>query len=249
MVDERILQLIHAELDGEIDDGDRTELLRHLEAEPEARALREQLGRIAGALGRMAPVAQPAELHLQLLQVTRRSARVITFRERRAQIVRYGLAMAAGMAFAAIGLSLTESGRPTFDPGELAGTMGRQAAHPVGAVAARRVAAPKLNGLVTLSPAAGRWLLLFDLDSGQPVTVSATYDAAAFRLNGYAQADSGVSSFSATPGRVGFVNQGAQRLALFLEPGAGGPVQIRFEGAGKVLEEAVLEVPGKGRLR
>ena len=249
MVDERTLELIHAELDGELDADDRTDLLRRLEADPDARALREQLGRIAGALGCMAPVSQPVELHQQLLQVTRRSARVISFRERRAQIVRYGLAMAAGMAFAVIGLSLTESGRPTFDPHELAGTMGRQAARPAGAVATQRVAAAELNGSIALSPAADRWLLLFDLDSGQPVTVRVTYDAAAFRLNGHAQADSGVSSFSATPGRVGFVNQGAQRLVLFLEPGTGGPVRVRFEGAGKLLEEAVLEVPGKGRLR
>ena len=249
MVDERTLELIHAELDGDLGASDRADLSRRLEVDAEARTLREQLGVIAGALGRMEPVPEPAELHLQLLQVTRRSARVISSRERRAQIVRYGMAMAAGMAFAVIGLSLAERGRPTFDVRELAGTMGRQAAYPAGAVASQRVAATGLNGSVALSPAADRWLLLFDLDSMQPVTVSMAYDAAAFRLNGHAQADSGVSSFSATPGRVGFVNQGAQRMVLFLEPGAGGPVRIRFESAGKALEEAVLEVPGKGRLR
>lgn len=248
MTDERTLELIHAGLDGELAASDRSDLLRRLEADPDAYALHQQLGQIAGALSRLPLMAQPPELHQRVLQATRRSAHVISSRERRAQIVRYGLAMAAGMVLAVVGLSLTETGRPTFDPIELAGTMGRQATHPTKAVATRQVVAPDLNGSIALSPAAGRWLLIFDLDSAQPVTVSATYEAAAFRLNGLAQVDSGVSSFTATPGRFGFVIQGAQRLVLFLDPDAGGPVRVSFKSAGNVVEEAVIDIPGKGRV-
>lgn len=245
--DERTLELIHAELDGELAGATQIELDQRLEADPQARALRDQLGRMAGSLGRMESVVPP-ELHLQLLQATRPRARIISSRERRAQIARYGLALAAGMVFAVVGLTLTERSRSSFDPRELAGTMGREAAHPLAAVASRQLQGNQLSGSVALSPAEGHWLLVFDLSSRAPVAVSATYEDAAFRLNGYAQGDAGVSSFSASPGRVGFVNQGEQRLALFLEPGSGGPVKLRFESAGRLLDQAVLQVPGKGRL-
>ncbi len=248
MIDERTLELIHDELDGELAADLRMDLLRRLEADAEARTLREQLGRMSEALGRM-PSVTPPELHLQLLQATRPRARVISSRERRSQIARYGLALAAGMVFAVLGLSFADRGRPNFDPVQLAGTMGRHADTPTAAIASRRVDAAGLSGSVGLSPADGHWLLLFDLNSASAVKVSATYDAAAFRLDGYAQGDSGVASFAATPGRVGFVNQGEQRLALFLEPKAGGPVRLRFESAGRVLDEQVLRVPGKGRSR
>lgn len=245
MIDERTLELIHDELDGELAADLRMELLQRLEADPAARTLREQLGRMSDALGRM-PSVTPPDLHLQLLQATRPRARVISSRERRGQVARYGLALAAGMVFAVVGLSLADRGRPNFDPVQLAGTMGRHASTPATPVSARRVDAAGLSGSVGLSPAEGHWLLLFDLNSESPVKVSATYDAAAFRLNGYTQGDSGVASFTATPGRVGFVNQGEQRLALFLEPKAGGPVRLRFERAGRVLDEQVLRVPGRG---
>lgn len=244
MIDERTLELIHADLDRELGDADRADLQQRLAADSEAGSMHEQLSRMVVALARM-PEVTPPGLHQQLIQATRPRARVISSRERRAQMVRYGWAMAAGMVLAVVGLSLTETGRPNFDPGELAGTMGRQAAHPAAAIAARTVTAAGLNGSIALSPADDRWLLLFDLQSSQPVQVSATYDAAAFRLSGYAQGDSGVSSFDASPGRVGFVNEGAQRVALFLQPSAGGQVRIRFEGAGKILDEAVLQVPSR----
>ena len=242
MIDERTIELIHGDIDRELGEADRADLQQRLDADPQARNMHAQLTDMSAALARL-PEVTPPGLHQQLIQATRPRARVISSRERRAQMVRYGWAMAAGMVLAVVGLSLTDTGRPNFDPGELAGTMGRQAAHPAGAVAARTVAAPGLNGSIALSPADDRWLLLFDLQSPQPVQVSATYDAAAFRLSGYAQGDSGVTSFDASPGRIGFVNEGAQRVALFLQPGAGGTVRIRFEGAGKVLDQAVLEVP------
>ena len=122
-------------------------------------------------------------------------------------------------------------------------TMGREANSPAPASSRVELQTPELNGTVQLSRAGERWLLVFDLDSGQPVTVSASYPDAAFRLTGYAQGDSGVASFAATPGRIAFENRGTQRLALFLQPGSGGPVRLRFEGGGKLLQEALIAVP------
>lgn len=245
MVDERTLELIHAEIDGELDAIGRAELERRLQGAPEARALRDELGRISGSLDRLPEITPPDDLSARILSATPRpTATVVPFPRRATPIVRYSLAFAAGLMVAAIGWSTIQNERPTFDPNQLVGTMGRQAQHPAGAAVATVLAAtPEIRGTVTLRPADGAWLLLFDLDSAQPVTVSAAYGPRSFRLAGYAQGDSGVASFNAAPGRIGFVNQGAQRLALFLQPQAGGPVRVRFEASGRVLQDAAIEVP------
>lgn len=248
MIDERTLELIHAELDDELDQAGRAELRERLQASPEAAELRADLMRMADALDRVPVLAPPPALHSQLLRPIRGdSAKVIPFPSRQAQIIRYSLAFAAGMLLAMLGLSVLEHPRAGFDPGQLVGTMGRDLSNPPGPVLASiRLDSAAVNGSVSLRPAEGQWLVLFDLDTPQPVQVSAAYDAAAFRLNGYAQGDAGVASFSAQPGRVGFVNAGAQRLALFLQPTAGGPIRVRIEQSGRVLKEATLDPSAAG---
>lgn len=248
MIDERTLELIHAELDDELDAEGRAELRERLQASPEATALRAEMLRMSDALGRVPVIAPPPALHAQLLRPLRGdSAKVIPFPSRQAQIIRYSLAFAAGMLLAMVGLSVLEHPRSAFDPGQLVGTMGRELAEPPGQVLAQaRLDLPEVAGEVSLRPAEGQWLLLFDLDSAQPVEVSAAYDEAAFRLSGYAQGDTGVASFSAEPGRVGFTNAGAQRLALFLQPRSGGPIRVRLVQSGRVLRETTLDPSAAG---
>lgn len=243
MTDPRSLELIHAELDGELSAAERDELHSRLANDAEARRQREQLGRMAAALGRMAPMAPPADLQQRVLRAGRPAALQIPFQPRHGQWVRYALALAAGVVIVALGIGFVGNSRPDFDPEQLVATMGQQASSPAPALAVIGLQAPDLHGSVALSPAGERWLLVFDLDSRQPVTVSAAYPDAAFRLTGYAQGDSGVASFAATPGRISFVNQGPQRLALFLQPEAGGQVRLRFEGDGRLLQEALIAVP------
>lgn len=245
MIEQRTLDLIHAELDGELHVGDLAELQLRLESDPEARAMRDHLGAIAGALGRMPPVAPPAGLQEQILQATRPAAKVLPFRNRRTQFVRYTMALAAGVALAAVGIQFSGNSGYSLEADQLVGTIGGQASAPGQAVSEVALQAADLKGSVGLTPDAGRWQLVFELASRQPVTVTAAYAEAAFRLNGYSGGDPAAAAISATPGHIEFVNQGEQRLVLFLEPGAGGPVRISFEGQGKLLQEAVLDVPGQ----
>lgn len=249
MIEQRILELIHADLDGELDAAARSELQQALHADPEAQALHAQLAKMAGALGRMPPVAPPAGLQQQILQATRPSAKVLPFRERRQQFVRYAMALAAGMIIATVGIGFSGGSRLGLDPDQLVGTIGGRDDAPAAPASKIALQAPGLTGTVGLGEVDGRWQLVFDLSSEQPVTVTAAYADAAFRLGGYTQQDPGVGSFSATPGRIDFVNQGTQHLALFLEPGAGGRVRISFAGQGTLPAEAVLDVPAQGQAR
>jgi hypothetical protein len=62
MVDSAQLALVHAEIDGELDDRQRAELARCLLADPAFRAARDELHRLCGNLDSMKQVDPPAEL-------------------------------------------------------------------------------------------------------------------------------------------------------------------------------------------
>jgi len=219
MIEQRTLDLIHAELDGELHVGDLAELQRRLEIDPEARAMHEQLARMAGSLGRLAPEAPPADLQQRILEATRPVAKVLPFRDRRAQFVRYTMALAAGIAIAAVGIRFAGTSGPGLEADQLVGTMGWKAVEPETMVSEIALRASGLKGSVGLSPGEDGWLLVFDLASEQPVKVSTM------------------------PGGIEFMSQGAHRRVLALAPGVEGPLRISFEGQGKLLQEAVVEVP------
>jgi anti-sigma factor RsiW len=63
MIDARTIELINAEIDGELDISTRAELETALRTNPEARALHEDLVRMAAALEGMSPVSIPVQLH------------------------------------------------------------------------------------------------------------------------------------------------------------------------------------------
>ena len=62
MITDRHAELIHADLDGELTGEGRAELARLLLANSEARALRDQLGRLFGALESLPSAEPPADL-------------------------------------------------------------------------------------------------------------------------------------------------------------------------------------------
>lgn len=242
-IDPRTLELIHAELDEELDNAGRSELTARLAADPQARLQRDQLIRMAHSLARLPPMEPPAGLRqrwqTQPSAISPSSPRAGS---RRRWLGR-GLALAAATLAVAFGLSLTDIGRQSLDGNQLMGSMGSAAPVASDPVRVVPVEARGLSGTVALEPGQSGWDLVFELDTPGPVSVSATYDAAALRLEGYARAGSGDRSFTASPGRVGFVNQGAQLLSLHLHPGEGGEVRIRFEGQEGTLQDLVITVP------
>ncbi|MBS0578804.1 MAG: hypothetical protein JSR36_06035 [Proteobacteria bacterium] len=68
MADQDYIPLIQAELDGQLDAGQRAELARGLLADPEVRAAREEFRRVQALLESVADVEPPADLHARVLQ-------------------------------------------------------------------------------------------------------------------------------------------------------------------------------------
>src|ERR1700756_1135746 len=79
MADAPLLELLHAEIDGELDGQQRGELARRLLADPEVRALREDFQRLCAALDAVAGVEPPPELRESILAALPQS---IPIRER-----------------------------------------------------------------------------------------------------------------------------------------------------------------------
>jgi len=67
VIDPRQFALIHGEIDGELDNEQRAELARGLLADPEIRAVRDQLQRVSKAMEAFEEVEPPADLHASIL--------------------------------------------------------------------------------------------------------------------------------------------------------------------------------------
>src|SRR5215469_17448352 len=64
---ERYTELIHAEIDGELDAQQRAELSRYLLADPDVRALRDELRRVCAALDATPEAEPPPDLQDRIL--------------------------------------------------------------------------------------------------------------------------------------------------------------------------------------
>jgi hypothetical protein len=237
MHDEKLIELIHLDLDGQLDAAGQAELAERLAADPQARAHRDELARVAAAL------AELPQLEVPTGAVP--SAAVLAWRPRRpkATWARYAGALAAGVVMGAVGLSLYRLSPELGSTPDLqvAGTMAQQADQAV-LLDSQAITSPELQGEVALRAVDGLWVVEFDLRSDRPVTVVASYDGDQARLQGLAP-DDAAAQIVTGPGRVTFAAEGERHAAFYLKPSAGaaGPVTIRFQAAGRQAVEVSLD--------
>ena len=243
-IDPRTLELIHLEVDGELDGAERAELEARCAADPTARDYREQWRRIAGALARLPSVEPPAGLGRRwqggspaaperLSAVPRRSA---PHSARPRRWLRPALGLAAGGLALAIALNAGGLGRSLLDGDALVGTMG-------GGHAVRQVDvdAAGVTGAISLRPADAGWTLDFDLRGEQATPVIATWEPSALGPGALRSDPSG--EWQAVPGRIAFTVAPEQHLSLDLAAGEGGQVRVRIEGPEGDRQELAITVP------
>ena len=246
-IDPRTLELIHAELDGELDAIARGELEQRLESDPLARIQRDQLQRMAASLASLPVVEPPAGLRQRwhgprpvasAAVSTSPVARIHSHR----RWLRPAIGLAAGLLAVAVALQWGGISGIEQDTRNMVGTLGGSPAAGSQEVA---LSAAGLSGSVALNPASAGWDLVFKLDSAGPVAVSATYDPSALRLTGYERDGSAGQPVSASPGKIAFASDGAQHLNLHLQPEEGGQVRIRIQGKEGVAQDLAITVPAK----
>jgi len=220
MIDERIEELVNADIDGRLPDSSRAELNRHLLANPEVRALHRDLQRLQQALESVHPEPVPTDLVTGIMD--RIPARAVRPDARSASRTwRYAFALAACLAVAAVALRLgsLEEG---VDGAAAVGTMA--AGEHANSVAT--IDRPGLSASVRLRQAGGSLLVDLDVASQSHVDVVASYAGQTVGL-------------SARPDMTG------QRQTLELPAEGAGPVTVRFASQGRVIEEILLEAPAQ----
>jgi hypothetical protein len=187
------LALIHGEIDGELDAAGRAELARWMLADPDGRALRDELRRLCTALDSVVAVEPPDGLRDRILAALQHS--YVPPQRSWAPGWRYA-ALIVGIVVAGAVVLETVRG-PSPAPAEVAGTMSAPAAT---LIAMTRLADGAVLGDVSLYREPSGLGLRFDLAAGTPVDVLVTGGGHTLRVNGVGTADKGSSRMVALPG-------------------------------------------------
>jgi anti-sigma factor RsiW len=180
MIDAGKLDLLHAEIDGELDPQGRAELSRALLAEPETRSVREELRRLCGRLDAIGQVEPPAELVAAVLRALPPASSSPTRIRWSAANWRYA-AMLAGVIVAGAAVFRMTDGQ-LMPAADVAGTL----ASPRGAdvVGSTAIAGAGASGTVSLVRGPSGLQLAVDLSSGAPLDLQVASGEQTLTING-----------------------------------------------------------------
>jgi anti-sigma factor RsiW len=168
MIDEKYLELIQADVDGELPDRDRAELSRFMLANPDAHAVRDELKRLCSTLDKVRQVEPPPELRTSILAAVPLQAAAAGARSQRSFLAQSG-ALRYAAAFAA-GTMVSQ------DPVSRSG--------PVDSV---RVSLDQVSGTVSFFRSSSMRVVEFDLAAREPVEVAVVHDGQEARFSGFGQ--------------------------------------------------------------
>jgi hypothetical protein len=226
MTDPGYVALVHAEIDGELDAGQRAQLARQLLADTEARALREDLLTLRKMFDAIDQVEPPAHLRANILQSLPPLSPPRSSLQWPAHRWRYA-ALVAGVLGAATLVYETVQG-PGPGSTEVVGTIAAKRA-PV-MVDRVTLGAGPVTGSVSLYRDAGGLGVAFELAASEPVDVLIVSDGQTLRVDGL--------------GRAGSADQ--KRMVNLPRSGPGGThtVNLTFLISGREVGRATLTAPG-----
>lgn len=184
MIDERYIDLVQADIDGELPAERRAELSRFLLASPEARALRAELAAIAGTLGGVAAAEPPADLRERILSglppQSRRAS--IAGGSRFSSPLRWAAGLAAATLLGAIVFQIASEDRSAMDPAKLSGTMANPGAPAPSQIDEVAVSLEQVRGTVTLLGSPQARIVEFDLAVDGPVEITVEHEGERTRV-------------------------------------------------------------------
>ena len=183
MVDPKLLALIHAEIDGALDDRQRAELARCLLADPATRAVRDEMRRLCKALDAVSAVEPPAQLRADILaalpQTRTRPATV----DWQLPNWRYAAVLAGVLVIGTVVLRVMDGQGPAAS--EMAGTLAAPRA--VATVDMVQLGQGPVSGRVSLVRDSAGLKLALELVTSASVDVLVESDGRSLRVNGLGQ--------------------------------------------------------------
>lgn len=224
MTEPALLELINAEIDRELDAKQIAVLARGLLADPEARALRDELRRLCTALDAMADVEPPRELKKDVLAALPHPVPLPRRPWYSTPQWRYAALFAGVLAAGAVVYQTVRGPKPAT--AEVAGTMAARARTPVDSV---RLDRGPVLGQVSLYRDSAGLILELELVASEPVDVrvgGSGHEVSMYRVSGRG-APGGSPTVVALPGF-----------------GTGGQtVNVTFLMAGREVGAATLRIP------
>jgi len=215
MPEQRIAEMIQADIDGELATEDRLELDSVLENSAEARKFHDEMIRLAKLMSDVKDMNPPWGLRRRILDNIKLPAKPVW--SRWARPASYGLAIAAGVLMA-VGVTHINP-QKSADMSNLVGTMvsrGAEFSRPSSSELAIEVQA--VTGQVRLKDLGSAWAVEFELNSDSVVEIAIDLSKSGLSFGGYANRDgnSNNENFEVSEGKVRMTNNGSHQFVLFL---------------------------------
>jgi len=225
MINERTLDLINADIDGELTSEESQELDSILEVSAEARAMRSELlklGNMLDAVPRQSPPPDLSEKIINQLAPPRPLAKFsLSNLFASFQPATAGMAFAAGLLLTVAFYEMSPGQSSPYDAASMVGTMvGGQNGGLNLLDNNLKFSGDGFSGSISLSENNGLYVLNFDLDTEETNEITVGLDKTGLSFGGFAEApdhsDSLVDTVVMSGGALRVVSQGQQQFALFL---------------------------------
>jgi hypothetical protein len=253
-IDPNIVELINADIDGEISPADRQELEAMLADSPEAQAMHAELSGLNSSLNELPDLDPPVHVkHTIMASIPKTEAQ-----QRRSNMLqsliaapamRYAAMFAAGSLITLTLVSSDQLSDSAFnDVTGLVGTISSEVPDGPG-VQSTRIDRPEVAGRVSLRSSGPLLIVDFDLVSNGPVDIVASYSDQTIWFNGFAQLESPGASISAQSGRVTMQIEGKRRYALFLHNAGDRNISInlKFMSQGQIIYDTDVQYTQPGQ--
>jgi hypothetical protein len=248
-IDQKIVEFINADIDGEISPAEKRELDVVLANDTEASAFHAEMATLCHAMNSTDSVEPPVYLRhviMQILKPRRDPARSASLVSRlfSAPALRVAGAFAAGVILALSFISSDRISRDAFeDVTGLVGTMSDSA----GKLPIRdniSISRKDIAGTVKLHKSGQLLVVDFDLISQAPVVIVAEFSDPTIWFNGFAQLATTGTSVAAQPGQVTLSMEGKRRYAIYLHDSGSrdATINLKFVASETVIHEAQLSI-------
>ncbi len=246
-VEQRYVELINADIDGEIRDADKADLDAFLAQSEEGRALHAELAELSRALEALDELEPPPHLRHVIMNSLPAAARPSTsggFLQTLVELpaLRYAASFVAGALLTMSVVGSKKISDEAFD--DVTGLVGTISDPAVLGPAADTldIETSEVAGSVNLRSAGSLLILDFDLAASTKVEIVADYSDKSIWFNGFAQLESDGASVSAATGQVTLSMEGKRRYAVFLHNQDNRDVEIdlRFMSGGALIHASTL---------
>lgn len=246
-IEQKYIDLINADLDGEIEHADKGDLEAFLAENGDARALHADFATLCGTIDSIEAVSPPPHIrHVIMNSVKPTPAKTespgILEMLFESPVLKYSATFAAGVLLTLSIASSDKISNQAFD--DVTGLVGT-ISDPISGDLVHTIAVDntEVAGQVSLRSAGSMLILDFDLVANSPIEIEADYADRTIWFNGFAQLESSGTTISAKSGSVTLGMEGKRRYAVYLQNGGerGVTVNLRFITGGEVVHEASLK--------